>query len=226
MRGVVLITTCWLLIHAASCEETFETLRWESKIHNPEQAVDIHQDRTSTGNASSQFRMGTLYATGALGVKRDPTKAILHYYFAALGGDTAAQMAMGFRHSNGAGVPRSCQTAVMYYELAANKVAADLEANGAGPLNERERISLDVKGKNGRQSSGGENEDIVDYYRHAAEKGDVGAQVALGQIFFHGARGVERNFKLSAKYYSLASSNGDPQAQAHLGHLLVKVRRD
>lgn len=146
-----------------------------------------------------------------------------HYYFAALGGHTGAAMAMGFRHSLGLGVPKDCQAAVVYYELAANQAADLIEDQGLAPLNERERLSLDRKahGYTGR-SARGEDEEVVDYYRHAAEKGDVSALVALGQIYFYGARGVERDHARAVGFFRIAAGSGDPVAQANLGHMLVK----
>ena len=50
-------------------------------------------------------------------------QAVLHFFFAALGGHVGAQMAMGYRHWNGGlGVPKNCSKAVRFYEMAANKV--------------------------------------------------------------------------------------------------------
>ena len=40
----------------------------------------------------------------------DPAAALAHYAFAAAAGDPAAQMALGYRHLYGMGVPASCQT--------------------------------------------------------------------------------------------------------------------
>ena len=48
--------------------------------------------------------------------------AILNYYFAASGNDSVAQMALGYRHMHGLRVPRSCQSAVLYYNPLAEQV--------------------------------------------------------------------------------------------------------
>ena len=48
--------------------------------------------------------------------------ALAHYFFAASGGDSFARMALGYRHMQGLGVPRSCQTAVLYYQPVAEQV--------------------------------------------------------------------------------------------------------
>lgn len=49
-------------------------------------------------------------------------RALLYYYFAAAGNDSAAQMALGYRHMHGLGVPRSCQAAVLYYNPLAEQL--------------------------------------------------------------------------------------------------------
>uniref|UniRef100_A0A7S2RHK4 Uncharacterized protein n=1 Tax=Mucochytrium quahogii TaxID=96639 RepID=A0A7S2RHK4_9STRA len=196
----------------------------DNPILNRTRAVELYRLGAKLGNETAQFRMGTLYATGALGVKRDPVTMLLHYYFSALGGHTGAQMALGFRHSLGLGTPKNCNTAVMYYELAANAAVDLMEMNGVASLSEKERLSLDKKSRGiiGRGSARGEDEDVVDYYKHAAEKGDVTALVALGQIHFYGARGVERDAAMAVHYFRLAAATGDPTAQTSLGYMLAK----
>ena len=49
-------------------------------------------------------------------------EALVHYFFAASGNDSFARMALGYRHMQGLGVPRSCQTAVLYYQPVAEEV--------------------------------------------------------------------------------------------------------
>ena len=49
-------------------------------------------------------------------------EALTHYFFAASGNDSFARMALGYRHMQGLGVPRSCQTAVLYYQPVAEQV--------------------------------------------------------------------------------------------------------
>jgi SEL1 protein len=186
-------------------------------------AVELFQRAAELGNATAQFRLGTLFATGALGVEKSAVKAALHYYFASLGGSVEASMALGFRHSVGLGVPKDCRAAVAYYELAANAVADQTERDGVSPVNDRDRLTLDRKtrGYTGR-SSRGMDEEVVDYYKHAAEKGDVSATLMLGQVYFYGARGVARDHRRALEFFRAAAAQGDPAAQAHLGHMLIK----
>ena len=57
----------------------------------------------------------------------------IHACIAALGGDTQAQTAMGYRHLTGRGVPKLCHTANYYYQAAAAKTAALHERNHFTP---------------------------------------------------------------------------------------------
>lgn len=66
--------------------------------------------------------LGFMYATGVGHVvRRDQTLAVLYHTSAAEGDDTAAQMTLGYRHTQGIGVERQCEGAANYYRRAAKK---------------------------------------------------------------------------------------------------------
>jgi TPR repeat protein len=46
----------------------------------------------------------------------DEAAALLHFYFGAASGDRFSQAALGYRHTHGIGVPKSCWSAVAYYK--------------------------------------------------------------------------------------------------------------
>ena len=52
-----------------------------------------------------------MYSVGWAGKPKDTARAVLHQFFAAQGDDVRGQMAMGYRHFYGIGVPKSCQAA-------------------------------------------------------------------------------------------------------------------
>lgn len=81
-----------------------------------------------TGNATAQANLAFLYATGYGGVlgnelvnTGDQSTALLYYTFAALGGDYAAEMSLGYRHWTGIGTQQSCGDALPFYKSAATK---------------------------------------------------------------------------------------------------------
>jgi SEL1 protein len=89
----------------------------------------------------------------------DEASALLHYYFGAANGDAFSRAALGYRHTFGLGVPKSCWTAVSYYQPVAEAVVQEaVEASKAqGPLGSSsghglpqiERIRLNVHANQG-----------------------------------------------------------------------------
>jgi SEL1 protein len=51
-------------------------------------------------------------------------QSLLHYYFGAVGGDSASRMALGYRHVQGLGVPKACWSAAAYYRPVGEEVRA------------------------------------------------------------------------------------------------------
>ena len=59
---------------------------------------------------------------------------------------------------------------------------------------------------------------IVDYLLFIqAEKGDVKAQLGLGQLHYQGGRGVEQDHQRALNYFLRAADAGDAHAMAFLG---------
>ena len=48
--------------------------------------------------------------------------------------------------------------------------------------------------ENGGFTSGILDNDLIEYYQLLAEKGDVQAQVGLGQLYYQGGRGIQVQF--------------------------------
>lgn len=63
------------------------------------------------------------------------------------------------------------------------------------------------------------NNDPVTLYRTAADKGDAGAQNALGLIYLDGTNGVPQDTAQAMHYFQLAAAQGDAKAQANLGYM-------
>lgn len=67
--------------------------------------------------------LGFMFATG-VGFNVSQSKALLHYTIAALGDNTWAQMALGYRYWSGISLANSCEKALEYYRKVATKVSA------------------------------------------------------------------------------------------------------
>ena len=72
------------------------------------------------GNATAQFNLGVMYATGR-GVPQNYKVAEQWYILAATQGDVEAQYNLGVMYRNGFGIPQNDQAAVEWFRLAAEQ---------------------------------------------------------------------------------------------------------
>jgi len=125
-------------------------------------------------------------------------------------------MALGYRYWAGVTVEASCETALTYYRKVAAKVAEDVSVTG-GSMTHRVRL-LDEAESPGSQGGMLDN-DLIQYYQFLADKGDVQAQVGLGQLFYQGGRGVDVNPEAAQNYFIQAAEAGNANAMAFLGKM-------
>ncbi|XP_039597163.1 protein sel-1 homolog 1 isoform X1 [Polypterus senegalus] len=182
---------------------------------NIHQAKEIFEKLAIEGSPKAQMALGFLYGTG-LGVNSSQAKALVYYTFGALGGNLIAHMILGYRYWGGIGVPQSCESALTHYRLVANHVASDISLTGGSVV---QRIRLLDEAENPGMASGMLEEDLIQYYQFLAEKGDVQAQVGLGQLHLHGGRGVEQNHARAFDYFNQAADAGNTHAMAFLGKM-------
>lgn len=178
-------------------------------------AKTLLEKLTEQGSPRGQTALGFLYASG-LGVNSSQAKALVYYTFGALGGNLIAHMVLGYRYWAGIGVLQSCESALTHYRLVANHVASDISLTGGTVV---QRIRLPDELENPGMASGMLEEDLIQYYQFLAEKGDVQAQVGLGQLHLHGGRGVEQNHQRAFEYFNQAANAGNSHAMAFLGKM-------
>lgn len=182
---------------------------------NVTKAKEMFEKLAIEGSPKAQMALGFLYAAG-LGVNSSQAKALVYYTFGALGGNLVAHMILGYRYWGGVGVPQSCESALTHYRLVANQVASDVSLTGGSAV---QRIRLLDEVENPGSASGMLEEDLIQYYQFLAEKGDVQAQVGLGQLHLHGGRGVEQNHQRAYDYFTQAANAGNTNAMAFLGKM-------
>ncbi|KAF7731977.1 ERAD-associated protein [Apophysomyces ossiformis] len=184
-------------------------------------AFDYYQRLASTGNATAQQMIGFMFSTGIGNVvERDQGKALLYHTFAAHGGDTAAEMTLGYRYLLGIGTEKRCDDAVYYYERVAEKVINHYLSGppgGRSPPLSKIRLSDEEGGVYGygasvmtdryhRHGSGSDKsvsmDEILQYLQYLAQtKSDMEAQVKLGQLYYQGTRSIPRNFQNAFHYF-------------------------
>ncbi|KAL0868910.1 hypothetical protein ABMA27_007242, partial [Loxostege sticticalis] len=181
-----------------------------------EKAKTIFEALAEEGNADAHAGMGFLHATG-VGVPVSQPKALVHYTLGALGDSEYAQMALAYRHWAGVTVPASCPRAMDLYMRVASKVASQVSWSG-GPAIHRTRLADEAEGGAG----GALDTDLIEYYQLLAEKGDVQAQVGLGQLHFQGGRGVTLDVNKALHYFQQAAKTGNAVANAFLGKIYLE----
>ncbi|XP_063804296.1 protein sel-1 homolog 1 isoform X2 [Pseudophryne corroboree] len=204
------------LNHGKAMEKVAYALLFGDPLkQNIPDAKDLLEKLTEQGSPRGQTALGFLYASG-LGVNSSQAKALVYYTFGALGGNLIAHMVLGYRYWAGIGVLQSCESALTHYRLVANHVASDISLTG-GTVVQRIRLADEVE--NPGMASGMLEEDLIQYYQFLAEKGDVQAQVGLGQLHLHGGRGVEQNHQRAFEYFNQAANAGNSHAMAFLGKM-------
>ena len=63
---------------------------------------------------------------------------------------------------------------------------------------------------------------VAQYYEHSALKGSVDAQLTLGHLHFHGARGLPADVDKAFHFYSKAAAAAEPAAFSQLGHMYAQ----
>ncbi|TPX09304.1 uncharacterized protein E0L32_009496 [Thyridium curvatum] len=194
-----------------------------SHPRNFERAFDYYNRLADwNGNSSAMHMLGLFYSTGIGGaVKPDQAKALLYYTFAAIRGETRAEMTVAFRHHSGIGTPKNCEAAAKYYKRVADKAIAWHRSGPPGGRawsHETYRIADEaggVYGEGASASSSGINairahpgsesyasiEDVIEFFDLMSQKGDFKASFNLGRLYYEGQRGLEPDLNLARRYF-------------------------
>lgn len=156
-----------------------------------------------------------MYASG-LGVEQNQAKAVVYYTLSAGANETWGQMALGYRYWSGTSVGSNCERALAYYRSVAKRVEGEVTFGGGKSI---QRIRLIDEIENAGSFTGVLDDDLIQYYQFLADKGDVQAQVGLGQLHYQGGRGVEQDHNRALNYFTMAAEAGNGNAMAYLGKM-------
>ncbi|EFO20001.1 Sel1l protein [Loa loa] len=187
---------------------------------NIDEARAVFEELAAGGSADAQLALGFMHAIG-LGVpESSQAKALIYYTFSALGGNPLAQMALGYRHWSGISVQQNCERALTWYRKVAQRVNEQVRISG-GTAMQRIRLPDEQDTVSTSSSSSILDSNLLNYYKYLADKGDLQAQVGLGQLYLTGGRGVEQNMDLASQYFSTAAQAGSTNAYAYLGKMYL-----
>lgn len=182
-----------------------------------EAAFDSVNGLAARGHPRAQSLLSFMYSMG-IGTNSSQSKALLYMTFAALGGDTFAQMNLGYRHHVGMFVPKSCEISLKYYRAVADKV--HLEAlDGSSEMIERVRLADEKRRKRIKGQA-----HVLQYYQLTAQQGGVESQVVMGQLFYHGGHGYAQDLPQAVRFFERAAGAGDAQAKTLLAEMHANGR--
>ena len=167
-------------------------------------------ERANSGDANAQFDLGLLYRHGDV-VEQNHEKAVKWYSLSAEQGNVNAQINLGYMYTYGFGVEQSDFDAFYWYGKAANQGNTEalyyygvMHFNGYG-------VELTT-----------ENRMIgFNLILNAARRGNINAQLAMGNIFQHGLIGVHDALK-AYRWYRDAANSGSIQGKFNLGVMYFK----
>ena len=183
-------------------------------------AFDHFQAAADSGNSTAQHYLAFLYSLRLVHPPANASTtgmAVLYDYFAAVAGHIGAKMTMGYRHMHGYGVPKSCESAVPYYDEVARHVVNTLSHSAHNHVMTIDRAHL--SDEQARLAHKEESAEVLQYYQHSADGGNVDAQLTMGQLHYYGHRGLPQSPALAARYFRLAAAAGNTNAMTSLGQM-------
>lgn len=167
------------------------------------EALDIFLFHARRGNVSAQENVLIQYKDG-IGVERNEELYAAWTYLAARSGSAKAQFHLGLLFRAGEIVPGSDETAIEWLARAANQ--GHVEAvNSIGTIYANpfdDGVERDYS-------------KAFAFFREAAERGSVHADVNLGDSYLHGL-GTDKNRETAKQHYMRAATNGSMAARQKL----------
>jgi hypothetical protein len=190
---------------------------------NFELALKWFHKAADQGNGEAENEIGVMYRTGS-GVEQSKEEAVQWYREAARQGNGRAMYNLGAAYYNGDGVNTDEATAYAWFSL--GKDAGDKNASDAVARMDKElrpyTLNDGLKLIGEMYAVGGQvkqnDAESVRWYRKAAERGDMEAQVKLAAALMAG-KGVSRDYVEARKWCELASKQQSVAAEACLGYL-------
>lgn len=183
---------------------------------NLSEAMRLFSAAADLGDTNSQYALGTLHANlfegDPSGHRRGEGLSVLYLYAASVAGHPGALMAMGYRHAQGYGVPKACNTAALNYIEVARRVA---EVYSAGMPQAVELVRLGVDGKDRKVMSSSE----INLFIEIASTGDANIAAAVGKRHLLGIDGFAQNYHKAAQNLQIAADRNHGGAMALLGYM-------
>jgi hypothetical protein len=173
-------------------------------LSNEEKLASIRWN-AANGNPTAILQLGSCYARGEHGLKKDSLVAAAFYVQAVELGDVTAMFGLGLLYATGDGVKLDKKKAVKYYRMAADRGHARAQFNLGCCFRDGDGVAQDYA-------------EAVRFYKLAADQGLSDAECGLGTMYATG-RGVARDVAEANRWLERAAAKGCEPAKDGLAQL-------
>ncbi|XP_048866749.1 protein sel-1 homolog 3 isoform X1 [Brienomyrus brachyistius] len=184
-------------------------------------AVRLLQVSSCCGNSQASLLLAAVYL-GSLGVREDPVKGHVYSLVGAQADGRLALMHLGYKHTQGIdGFPQDYSMAYCYYSNVGRQTCAD---RWTVPMTQQYTTELILlTDDEALKSQMDEDDDIFQYFKFQAERGDLEAQKTLARMLLWGEQGVSKDTEGALRWYAESAMRmTDPQAMYDYSILLLK----
>lgn len=155
-------------------------------------AATLYLPLAKNGDATAQFHMGELYASGRV-IQQDLQQTVQWYLAAAEQGHAQAQANLGELYAKGRGIPQNYKKAMYWYSMAAKQGNSSAQLRMGDMYAEGVGAPQDFK-------------EASSWYQQSANQGNEVSQSRLAENYQRGL-GVDQDSNAAIKWLDAAASN-------------------
>ncbi|KAK3546865.1 hypothetical protein QTP86_003749 [Hemibagrus guttatus] len=173
------------------------------------------------GHHQASLMLATLHFSG-FGMPADQEKGHVYSLMAGVGDERLALLHLGYKHMQGLdGFPKDQDMAYGYYANVAKQTIIDHDKVHDKEQSLTEHIHL--TNPEDLQMQAGESDDVMQFLKHQAERGDIESQKTLARMSFFGSNGMTKDISAALKWFArCAMQMTDASAMHDYGILLLK----
>ncbi|XP_047663310.1 protein sel-1 homolog 3 [Tachysurus fulvidraco] len=157
--------------------------------------IELLQLCSCWGHHQANLMLATLHLSG-LGVPADQEKGHVYSLMGGVVDERLALLHLGYKHMQGLdGFPKDQDMAYGYYANVAKQTSIDLDNVQDMEQFLPEHVHLDKP--EDVQMQVGESNDIIQFIKHQAERGDIESQKTMARILFFGSNGMTKDIHAS-----------------------------
>ncbi len=179
----------------------------DSKYYNVTKSNEYLMKAAEQNHIEASYQLGTMYAYGSNGVRRNVDKAKKYLVAACEGGYDQAMVDYAYMCFEGQVLPRDLESAAKWFQVAASHF------NGTA------QYALGCMYGNGIYYDQ-DNAQAAKWFEEAAEGGEPNAQYAIGCFYYEG-RGIPKDAKKAISWFQESAEQGHPGAMSFMAMFMI-----